>query len=207
MIQQTIAQLLLDTQAVFLSPDKPFQWASGILSPIYCDNRRVLAFPQARDQVKAGLLEQLALFEFDAVIGTATAGIPMASLLADELNKPLGYVRSGQKAHGRNQQIEGFNQTGSKVVVIEDLISTGKSVLQAVEALRKAGIEVVAVVAIFSYNLNQAEQAFHTHQVPYRTLSDFNTLADLALSQQKISATQYQQLKQFQSDPIKWLAR
>lgn len=204
-MKQATAQILLNTQAIFLSPEQPFRWASGILSPIYCDNRRVLAFPHEREQIKAGLIELLSSLEFDGIIGTATAGIPMASLLADALQKPLGYVRSGQKTHGRNQQIEGFNQAGSRVVVIEDLISTGKSVLQAVDALRSAEIDVVSVVAIFSYNLHQAELAFKQQNVPYHTLSDFNTLAELALTQQQISLAQYQQLKQFQADPYHWL--
>lgn len=203
-MKQQIAQILLDTQAVFLSPQQPFQWASGILSPIYCDNRRVLAYPDARREIKNALATLLHEYDFDAVIGTATAGIPMASLLADCLNKPLGYVRSSQKAHGRGQQIEGFNQAKSRVIVIEDLISTGKSVLQAVAALRAAEIEVVAVVAIFSYNLPQAEQAFQNANVTYRTLSDFDHLAELALSQKQLSTQEYQQLKRFQQNPFDW---
>lgn len=206
-MKHQIAQLLLDTEAVFLSPDKPFRWASGLISPIYCDNRRVLAYPKARDYIKACLMEHLQGYAYEAIIGTATAGIPMASMLADTLHKPLGYVRSSQKAHGRQQQIEGFQRPQGKVVVIEDLISTGTSVLQAVEILRKADIEVVAVLAIFSYNLAQAEQAFAEANVRYETLSDFNNLSELALAQGRISPAQYQQLKRFQQKPQQWQSK
>lgn len=199
-----IAQLLLDTEAVFLSPQQPFRWASGLISPIYCDNRRVLAFPEARTQIKQAFVAQLQARDIDAVIGTATAGIPMAALIADALNKPLGYVRSSQKGHGRQQQIEGFNRPNSRVIVIEDLISTGKSVLQAVEILRQSAIEVVSVAAIFSYNLALAEQAFAAAHVPYQTLSDFNSLSELALAQGNLTPDDYQQLKAFQQNPEGW---
>lgn len=199
-----IAQLLLDTEAVFLSPQQPFRWASGLISPIYCDNRRVLAFPEARTQIKQAFVAQLQARDIDAVIGTATAGIPMAALIADALNKPLGYVRSSQKGHGRQQQIEGFNRPNSRVIVIEDLISTGKSVLQAVEILRQSAIEVVGVAAIFSYNLALAEQAFAAAHVPYQTLSDFNSLSELALAQGNLTPDDYQQLKAFQQNPEGW---
>lgn len=199
-----IAQLLLDTEAVFLSPQQPFRWASGLISPIYCDNRRVLAFPEARTQIKQAFVAQLQARDIDAVIGTATAGIPMAALIADALNKPLGYVRSSQKGHGRQQQIEGFNRPNSRVIVIEDLISTGKSVLQAVEILRQSAIEVVSVAAIFSYNLALAEQAFAAAHVPYQTLSDFNSLSELALAQGNLTPNDYQQLKAFQQNPEGW---
>lgn len=199
-----IAQLLLDTEAVFLSPQQPFRWASGLISPIYCDNRRVLAFPEARTQIKQAFVAQLQARDIDAVIGTATAGIPMAALIADALNKPLGYVRSSQKGHGRQQQIEGFNRPNSRVIVIEDLISTGKSVLQAVEILRQSAIEVVGVAAIFSYNLALAEQAFAAAHVPYQTLSDFNSLSELALAQGNLTPNDYQQLKAFQQNPEGW---
>lgn len=181
MTQKAIANILLDTQAVFLSVDQPFTWASGIQSPIYCDNRRVLAFPQARQQVRDALVEKLADLDYDAIMGTATAGIPMASILADQLGKPLGYVRGSQKKHGRSQQIEGFNQGKTKVVLIEDLISTGGSVLEAVKVLSQADIEVIAVLAIFTYQLNRASQAFEEAGVPLYILSDRASLLEVAL--------------------------
>ena len=203
-MKQQIAQILLDSEAIFLRPEQPFTWASGIQSPIYCDNRRVLAFPQARSQIKNALLDLVKNQQFDAIMGTATAGIPMASLLADALAKPLGYVRGSAKSHGRNNQIEGFNQKGAKVLLIEDLISTGGSSIAAAQALREAGMEVVLVAAIFSYNLAKAEQQFAAAQLSYQALSDFNQLIALAESQGKIDASQAERLKAFQRDPLNW---
>lgn len=205
-MKRAIANILLNTQAVFLSPEKPFRWASGIMSPIYCDNRRVLAFPKERGAIKQQLAQVLEAYEYDAIMGTATAGIPMASILADYVNKPLGYVRSSQKAHGRNQQIEGFHQAGSKVIVIEDLISTGKSVLEVVDVLEKAEMEVVAVVGIFSYQLQAAKEAFQQRNLTYVTLSDFETLTQVALETNRITHANVEQLKAFQTDPTGWQA-
>lgn len=201
MTKKEIATILLDTQAVFLSIEHPFTWTSGIQSPIYCDNRKVLAFPKERSIVKQAFLEQLQSLSFDAIMGTATAGIPMASILADALDKPLGYVRSGKKGHGRQNQIEGFLQEGATVVVIEDLISTGGSVLQAVEALREAGMQVVAVCAIFSYNLSLGEEAFAKANVPLYTLSDFDTLMDVSMENQTLTQDDFKKIKQFQASP------
>ena len=200
-MRKAIAQTLLDTKAVFLSPDKPFTWASGIQSPIYCDNRKVLAFPKARDVIKQYFLKVLESYDYDAIMGTATAGIPMASILADATHKPLGYVRSGKKAHGRGNQIEGFLEKGAKVIVIEDLLSTGGSVLQVVDALREAGMEVIEVLAIFSYNMQRATDAFLEKQVSFKTLSDFDVLMEVAAEKGLITATQVQQLKAFQQNP------
>lgn len=200
-MRQTIAQLLLDTQAIFLSVEQPFTWASGIQSPIYCDNRKVLAFPKERRIVKEAFVDLLKSLEFDGIMGTATAGIPMASILADALDVPLGYIRSSKKSHGRTNQIEGFHQKGAKVIVIEDLISTGGSVLTAVEAARESGMEVVAVCAIFSYNLPQVGTTFEQANVPLYTLSDFDCLIELAHTAQTITSEQVAQLKQFQSNP------
>lgn len=197
MSKDRIARLLLDTKAVFLSPDEPFTWASGIQSPIYCDNRRVLAFPEQRQEVRDGLIGLLADLDYDAIMGTATAGIPMASILSDQLDKPLGYVRGSQKKHGRSQQIEGYNQTGSRVVLIEDLISTGGSVLEAVAVLRQAGIEVVAVVAIFTYQLDRATQAFEQANVPLLTLSDRDSLLAVALQDGDLKETDLVTVKDF----------
>ncbi|NEW66438.1 orotate phosphoribosyltransferase [Carnobacteriaceae bacterium zg-84] len=200
-MSKDIAQILLDTQAVFLSVEKPFTWASGIQSPIYCDNRKVLAFPKERETIKQAFLNILKEYDYDAIIGTATAGIPMASILADATNKPLGYVRSSKKDHGRQNQIEGFSKEHSKVIVVEDLISTGKSVLKVVDALKEAGIEVIAVIAIFSYNMHLSQEQFSASGVSYRVLSDFNTLMQLALEQGMITSQQEKQLKKFQNNP------
>ncbi|MFA9467488.1 MULTISPECIES: orotate phosphoribosyltransferase [unclassified Streptococcus] len=197
MTKTALARLLLETKAVFLSPDQPFTWASGIQSPIYCDNRRVLAFPEQRRQVKDALVAQIQSLDYDAIMGTATAGIPMASILADHLNKPLGYVRSSQKKHGRSQQIEGYQIPNTKVVLIEDLISTGGSVLEAVHILRQADIEVVGVVAIFTYQLKRAEKAFAAANVPLYTLSDRETLLRLAVEEGYLAQSDLSQVQHF----------
>lgn len=194
-----VAELLLETKSVFLSPEKPFTWASGIKSPIYCDNRRLLAFPKKRDLIKEAFIEKLKNVEFDAIMGTATAGIPMASILADALNKPLGYVRSSSKDHGRNNQIEGFNEAGKKVIVIEDLISTGGSVVEVVKALQEAGMEVISVYAIFTYELQKAAEKMKGIQ--YYTLSNFTALAEVATKLQYIKENDFKKLIAFQKNP------
>ncbi|SPT92769.1 orotate phosphoribosyltransferase [Bacillus subtilis] len=161
-MKQIIAKHLLDIQAVFLRPNEPFTWASGILSPIYCDNRLTLSFPEVRNDVASGIskLVKEHFPEAEMIAGTATAGIPHAALAADHLNLPMCYVRSKPKAHGKGNQIEGAVQEGQKTVVIEDLISTGGSVLEACAALQAAGCEVLGVVSIFTYGLPKAEEAF-----------------------------------------------
>ncbi len=198
-MEKLIAETLLSTKSVFLSVNEPFTWASGIKSPIYCDNRRVLAFPDKRELVKKAFLEVLNHLEFDAIMGTATAGIPMASILADALNKPLGYVRSSSKDHGRNNQIEGFYEPGSKVVVIEDLISTGGSVVEVVNALREANIEVVQVVAIFTYELDAAMEKMKG--IEYTTLSNYTALIHVAKEQNYIKEEDLAKLTKFQKNP------
>ncbi|CAD2078110.1 orotate phosphoribosyltransferase [Jeotgalicoccus coquinae] len=177
----SVAHTLLDIDAVKLSPKDPYTWASGIKSPIYCDNRQILGNVEAHRKVIELLIEQLAQFdEADVIVGTATAGIPHATLIADRLNKPSAYVRGSKKAHGTARQIEGAAVNGKRVVVIEDLISTGGSSLNAVEALREDGAEVLGVAAIFSYGITGAQEKFENAECAYSVLCDLDTLLDVA---------------------------
>ncbi|MCC6724588.1 MAG: orotate phosphoribosyltransferase, partial [Saprospiraceae bacterium] len=173
----------LQIKAIKLSPQKPFTWASGILSPIYCDNRLVLSQVEVRDFIKDCLIEKSKDFKpFDAVAGVATAGIAHGMLLADALKMPFAYARSKPKEHGRQNLIEGELPAGSNVLVVEDLISTGGSSLQAVEAVKAAGHKVVGVLAIFSYNFGKANQAFENAGCQLETLSNYDVLLREALS-------------------------
>lgn len=177
----SVAHTLLDIDAVKLSPKEPFTWASGIKSPIYCDNRQILGDVKAHRKVIQLLIEELGKFEeTDVIVGTATAGIPHATLIADRLAKPSAYVRGSKKAHGTARQIEGAAVKGKRVVVIEDLISTGGSSLNAVEALRAEGAEVLGVVAIFSYGIKGAVRKFESADCAYSVLCDLDTLLEVA---------------------------
>lgn len=166
------SQALLSIGAVFLRPDEPFTWASGIKSPIYCDNRLILSSPEERYLIEQGMAEQVRMHfpDCEMLMGTATAGIAHAALVADVLGLPMGYVRSSSKTHGRNNQIEGKMPPGTKVVVIEDLISTGGSCLDVVKALREADAEVLGVISIFTYGLQRAFAAFTEAHVPCHSL-------------------------------------
>ncbi|MCD8872778.1 MULTISPECIES: orotate phosphoribosyltransferase [Mammaliicoccus] len=179
---QNIAQSLLEIKAVTLSPDDPYTWSSGIKSPIYCDNRVTLAYPEIRENIYQGLIQLIKVHAQDAEIisGTATAGIPHAAFVADQLKLPMSYVRSKSKGHGKGNQIEGALSKGKKVVVIEDLISTGGSSINAVEALIEDGAEVLGVFAIFTYGINKAEEAFKAIDVPFYTLSNYDELISVA---------------------------
>ncbi|MCJ0951578.1 orotate phosphoribosyltransferase [Mammaliicoccus sciuri] len=179
---QNIAQSLLEIKAVTLSPDDPYTWSSGIKSPIYCDNRVTLAYPEIRENIYQGLIELIKEHAQDAEIisGTATAGIPHAAFVADQLKLPMSYVRSKSKGHGKGNQIEGALSKGKKVVVIEDLISTGGSSINAVEALIEDGAEVLGVFAIFTYGIHKAEEAFKAIDVPFYTLSNYDELISVA---------------------------
>ncbi|MCE5057155.1 orotate phosphoribosyltransferase [Mammaliicoccus sciuri] len=179
---QNIAQSLLEIKAVTLSPDDPYTWSSGIKSPIYCDNRVTLAYPEIRENIYQGLIELIKEHAQDVEIisGTATAGIPHAAFVADQLKLPMSYVRSKSKGHGKGNQIEGALSKGKKVVVIEDLISTGGSSINAVEALIEDGAEVLGVFAIFTYGINKAEEAFKAIDVPFYTLSNYDELISVA---------------------------
>lgn len=187
-IASEVAKRLLQIKAIKLSPQKPFTWASGIQSPIYCDNRITLSHPEVRSLIKNGLTEVSADFQpFDAVAGVATAGIAHGLMLAESLQLPYAYVRSKPKEHGRQNQIEGELAPGTKVIVVEDLISTGGSVLAAVKALREAGMEVVGVLAIFSYNFEKASRAFKAANCTYLTLSNYDVLVREALASKYIN--------------------
>ena len=198
-----IAKDLLDIKAVFLSPLKPFTWASGIKSPIYCDNRLTLSYPKVRKDVEQGLA-QLVKDNFpdaECLMGTATAGIAHAALAADILDLPMGYVRGGAKSHGRNNRIEGVVKEGMKVVVVEDLISTGGSSLECVDALKDAGCEVIGMVAIFTYGLPKATANFNDKQCSFHTLTNYDALIEVAVENQYIQESDLIKLKSWKENP------
>ncbi|MDY5059984.1 orotate phosphoribosyltransferase [Staphylococcus simulans] len=201
-MSKQIAQSLLDIGAVALSPNDLFTWSSGIKSPIYCDNRVTLGYPEVRNAIRDGLIELIQTHFKDAEIvsGTATAGIPHAAFISEKLDMPMSYVRSKSKSHGKQNQIEGAPSKGKKIVVVEDLISTGGSSLVAAEALKEAGAEVLGVVAIFTYGLAKADQMFKDADVPFYTLSDYNELIDVAKEQGKISESDIQSLVEWRDN-------
>lgn len=203
MSEKSIAKHLLDIKAVFLRPNEPFTWASGIKSPIYCDNRLTLSYPEVRKDIENELAELVKKEypECECLMGTSTAGIPHAALIADILNLPMGYVRGGAKTHGRNNQIEGKVTPGMKVVVIEDLISTGGSSLECVEALREAGCEVLGLVAIFTYGLPKAVEKFAAANCSYHTISNYDALVEVAVEQDYIAASDMEKLVAWKKDP------
>lgn len=176
------AENLLKIKAVYLRPKDPFTWASGIKSPIYCDNRIVLSYPDSRKVIEDGLTELIKANypEVEAVFGTATAGIAHAAMVAERLNLPTGYVRGENKSHGRQNKIEGRLEQGQKIVLVEDLISTGGSCLEAVKALREAGAEVLGVASIFTYNIGRGHENFKKENCVYKSLCDLETLLDVA---------------------------
>ncbi|GGI41651.1 orotate phosphoribosyltransferase [Mammaliicoccus stepanovicii] len=196
-----IEQSLLDIKAVTLSPEEPYTWSSGIKSPIYCDNRVTLAYPEIRQQIYNGLIELIRKHANDVHIisGTATAGIPHAAFIADKLGLPMSYVRSKSKGHGKGNQIEGASSKGKKVVVIEDLISTGGSSINAVEALIEDGAEVVGVFAIFTYGLKKAEKAFNDIGVPFYTLANYDDLITVAETEGYIKSSDIKTLKNWKN--------
>lgn len=201
--KEQIAKDLLSIKAVFLKPDDPFTWASGIKSPIYCDNRLTLSAPEVRKDVEAGLAEIVREYypDTDALMGTSTAGIAHAAITATILDMPMGYVRSGHKDHGRQNQIEGKLEKGQKVVVIEDLISTGGSVLEVVDVLREAGAEVLGIASIFTYGLQKGITRLADANVTNHSLSDFDTLAKVAAEEGYISEKDIAKLTAFRSNP------
>jgi len=204
--EKAVAEKLLQVAAVKLNPEKPFTWASGWKSPIYCDNRRVLSFPFVRDFIKSELCN--VVFEHfpaaEVLAGVATAGIPWGAMAADQLKLPYIYVRPKPKEHGLGNQIEGFYTARQKVLVIEDLISTGKSSLQVVEVLRNAGVEVVGMVSIFTYGFAVADKAFADANVPYRSLTDYTHLISLAVEKGLVSADTEKLLLEWRNDPANW---
>lgn len=204
-MQAEVARNLLEIKAVKLSPRDPFTWASGMLSPIYCDNRVALSHPGVRSYIKNCLAEKSTHFgEFDVVAGVATAGIPHGVLLADLLKKPFVYVRSSAKDHGRRNQIEGELHAGQSVLVIEDLISTGGSCLLAVDALRDAAAEVTGVLAIFQYGFEKAHAAFYEKQVEFQTLTNYDALVDEAARTGYVTGEDLNILKKWRENPDGW---
>lgn len=199
-----IAEALLDIEAVTLSPNEPYTWSSGLKSPIYCDNRLTLSFPDVRDTIVEALVKSVTPLEADVIAGTATAGIPHATLLADRLGLPLVYVRSSAKAHGKGNQIEGRFAPGARVVVIEDLLSTGKSSIEAAKAIREAGGEVVRIQAIFSYGLNTLEDNLTTNDLTADALTTFTELLEVAIESQAIDEQEKASLHTWRRDPQAW---
>jgi orotate phosphoribosyltransferase len=204
--EKIIAKELLQINAIKLSPANPFTWASGWKSPIYCDNRKILSYPNSRNLVKKAFAEMVKK-EFgvpDVIAGVATGAIAHGILVAEALNIPFIYVRSTSKQHGLTNQIEGVLKEGQTVVVIEDLVSTGGSSLKAVEALRNAGAKVVGMLAIFSYGFDVAEENFVKAKCELKTLTNYHTLIDIAADTNYIEADEIQTLEKWRMEPSKW---
>lgn len=198
-----IAKELLRIKAVFLRPNEPFTWASGIKSPIYCDNRLILSDPTARKVVEETIARVVKenFPEAQSLMGTSTAGIAHAAIAAWILDKPMGYVRGGNKDHGRENRIEGRLEKGDKVVVVEDLISTAGSCIEVVEALREAGAEILGIVSIFTYGMEKGKKRLEEANVKNISLTNFDTLCQVALEEGYISAGEEAKLKKFMSNP------
>ncbi len=204
-ISNQVCEKLLQIKAIKLSPQNPFTWASGIVSPIYCDNRVSLSFPEVRTLIKNGLAELANSFgSFDAVAGVATAGIAHGALLADLLGKPFAYVRGEAKSHGRKNKIEGDLSQSKSVLVVEDLISTGGSSIQVVDILREEGFDVTGVIAIFDYGFEQAKQNFSSKNVTCKTITNYPSLLKVAVESQYISQNDLEVLHKWSSNPESW---
>ncbi len=205
-IAEEVAKNLLQIGAVKLSPNEPFTWASGLKSPIYCDNRYVLSFPAARNLIKNSFatIIQEQFKEIDVIAGVATGAIAHGVLVAEVLEKPFIYVRSSAKAHGLGNMVEGKIEKGNRVLVIEDLISTGGSSLKAIEALREAGAEIIALGAIFTYGFEKATQAFAAANCPFFTLSNYPVLIEMAIQNNYVSAADKDLLMKWYANPEKW---
>jgi orotate phosphoribosyltransferase len=204
--QKAVAEKLLQVGAVKLSPNNPFTWASGWKSPIYCDNRKVLSFPYVRDFIKSEMCNVIfEKFEVaNMLAGVATAGIPWGAMAADQLKLPYIYVRPKPKEHGLGNQIEGAYDTTNKILVIEDLISTGKSSLQVVDVLRNEGLDVVGMVSIFNYGFTLADEAFKAAGVPYYSLTNYASLIDLAVEKGEVDSKTQETLMQWRESPSTW---
>jgi orotate phosphoribosyltransferase len=208
-MKKLIAEKLLTINAVALKPNEPFTWTSGLRSPIYCDNRLTLSYPEVRKEIAQGL-QSIILEKYPAaevIAGTATAGIPHAAWVSDLLNLPMCYVRSKAKGHGKGNQIEGKVEKGQKVVVVEDLISTGGSVITAVQALREAGCEVLGVVSIFTYGLVKGKEAFQQAEIQSESLTDFANLVEVAIEKGYISKNDQESLLSWSDAPAEWSKR
>lgn len=200
---KVIAKDLLKIKAVFFRPEEPFTWASGIKSPVYCDNRLTLTAPEVRDDVENGLATLIKenYPEAEVLMGTSTAGIAHAAIVGHILKMPMGYVRSGNKDHGRQNRIEGKLEAGQKVVVVEDLISTGGSVIEVVDALREAGAEVLGVVSIFTYGMQKGLDRLAAANVKNISLTNFDTIAEVAAEEGYIAASDIAKLIAFRNNP------
>jgi len=201
-----VAEFLLQIKAVKLQPENPFTWASGIKSPIYCDNRKTLSYPQIRTFIRQTFVDTINknFAKPDVIAGVATGGIAIGALIAQEMGLPFVYVRSEAKKHGLTNMIEGDVESGQNVVVVEDLISTGGSSLKAVEALREKGCNVKGMVAIFTYGFDEAEQNFKKAKCNLKTLTDYNTLINTALTKEYITEKDLESLKQWRTNPSAW---
>ncbi|UQZ73607.1 orotate phosphoribosyltransferase [Niallia circulans] len=205
-MKHEIAEQLLEIKAVFLQPNDPFTWSSGLKSPIYCDNRLTLSYPKVRKNIATGLADLMKenFPETEVVAGTATAGIPHAAWVSDILDLPMAYVRSKAKAHGKGNQIEGKVEKGQKVVVVEDLISTGGSVITAVNSLREAGCEVLGVVAIFTYELPKGKELLGEAEITAYSLTDYTSLLDVAQKKGYIQEGDLASLNAWKESPENW---
>lgn len=203
-----IAKDLLDIEAIFLRPNEPFTWASGIKSPIYCDNRITMSYPHVRRAIAKGLAAVIKTTypEAEVIAGTATAGIPHAAWVAELLDLPMVYIRSKAKEHGKGNQIEGRIQPNQKMVVIEDLLSTGGSVLEACEAVKREGADVLGVAAIFTYELPQVQENFDQAGLSYVTLTNYTALIESALETGAIQESDVALLQEWRKDPAAWLS-
>ena len=203
MIEEKIAKDLLSIGAVFLRPEEPFTWASGIKSPVYCDNRLTLTAPAVRDDVENGLADLIRKYypETEVLMGTSTAGIAHAAITGHLLNLPMGYVRSGSKDHGRQNRIEGKLEPGQKVVVVEDLISTGGSVIEVVDALREAGAEVLGIVSIFTYGMQKGLDRLAEASVENHSLTNFDVITKVAAEEGYIRQEDVERLIAFRNNP------
>lgn len=197
------AKALLKAKAVFLRPSEPFTWASGIKSPVYCDNRLLLGFPEIRAEIENILKEVIESQypEVEVLMGTSTAGIPHAAIVAEKMGLPMGYVRSGNKDHGRGNRIEGADPRGKKTVIVEDLISTGGSVIEVAEALREAGAEVLGIASLFTYGLQKGIDRLAAANLKNVSITDFERLSAVALEEKYITAAEYKMVTAFRNDP------
>ncbi len=206
--QVAVAEKLLQIKAIKLNPAEPFTWASGIKSPIYCDNRKVLGFPYIRDFIKSEMCN--VIFEkfpdAELLAGVATAGIAWGAMAADQLKLPYIYVRPKPKEHGLGNQIEGFFEDNRKVVIVEDLVSTGMSSIEVVKVLKKAGLQVAGMVSIFTYGFQVAEETFKKENVEFISLTNYDTLLQTAIQKGYISAEVENTLLKWKADPAKWLS-
>lgn len=204
--EKAVAEKLLQSNAIKLNPAQPFTWASGWKSPIYCDNRRVLSFPFIRDFIKSEMCNVIFqdFPEAELLAGVATAGIPWGAMAADQLKLPYIYVRPKPKEHGLGNQIEGYYEAKQKVVIIEDLISTGKSSLQVVDVAKAAGLEVLGMVSIFTYGFSVATENFAKAGVPFISLTNYGSLIELAVEKGIVSADQQEILMEWRKDPSNW---